>query len=67
MTSGWLYRPFQTRAAASPMARSPTVTRRVGGTFNSNVDTEQSRRPAVGELRNKYWADDTGAPKGSPL
>jgi len=37
-------RLFQRRAAATPKARSPTVTRRVGGMFSSNVDAERSRR-----------------------
>jgi len=37
-------RLFQTRAAATPKARSPTVTRRVGGMLSSNVEAEQSRR-----------------------
>ena len=37
-------RLFQTRAAATAKARSPTVTRRVGGMFSSNVEAERSRR-----------------------
>jgi len=37
-------RLFQTRASGTPKARSPTVTRRVGGMFSSNVEVERSRR-----------------------
>jgi len=36
-------RQFQMRAAATPKARSPTVTRRVGGMFSSSVEAEPSR------------------------
>jgi len=37
-------RLFRTQAAATPKARSPTVTRRVGGMFSSSVEAERSRR-----------------------
>ena len=35
--------PFQTRAAETGKARSPTVQRRVGGTTSTSDDDERSR------------------------
>jgi len=40
-------RVFQTRAAETPKARSPSVTRRVGGMFSSSIEAEQSRHPEL--------------------
>jgi len=35
--------PFQTRAATTGKARSPTVVRRVGGTMSVDVEADRSR------------------------
>ena len=35
--------PFQTRAATTGKARSPTVVRRVGGTMSVDVEADRNR------------------------
>ena len=43
--------PFQTRAATTGKARSPTVVRRVGGTMSVDVEADRSRsRESSGAL-----------------